>query len=468
MANQSHAIVIGGSMAGLLASRALSNHFDRVTVIERDQLPDGPEYRAGVPQARHAHLLLAQGRLAMESFFPTFAADMRERGVPELDMTGDGALIGMGGWAKRFKSGITSNAISRVTLEWYIRSQLQALENITFIQQAEAKHLIASDDRTTITGVEVESRVDHSTHSYHADLIVDASGRSSKTPEWLQTLGYDAPEETVVNSYLGYTTRWYAQPADRSLGWNFLAIGARPKENNLRAAAALAVEDGQLVVTLAGMNKEYPPTDEAGFLEFARRLVVPTLYETIKTLEPISPIYGYRRTENRWHHYEKLARHPERFIVMGDAYCGFNPIYGQGMAVAALEAQQLDKLLRQTGANNLAGFPARFYRVLAEQVKTPWLLATGEDLRYPHTEGERPNAFTRFLYRYTDQVVKVMPLDAKVATRFMSVTNLLLPPAALFEPGYMLRVLWLSLVGRPEDAEQNAPATPTTQGIREQ
>jgi 2-polyprenyl-6-methoxyphenol hydroxylase-like FAD-dependent oxidoreductase len=397
----------------------------------------------------------------MQRLFPTLAEDLQALNVPEIDLTGDGGILTVGGWTRRFKSGITSHAASRITLEWVIRQQVKTRSNVTFIEQTEIKQLMVAEDKQTIIGVEIESRADHSTDTLKADLVVDASGRGSKAPDWLQALGYDAPSETVVNSYLGYATRWYEIPSDRAYDWDYFLVGSRPAEGVLRGGGIMRMEGNRWAVTLVGVNKDYPPTDEAEFLEFARSLISPAIYEAITDATPISPIYGYRRTENRWHHYEKLPRLPERFVVMGDAYCGFNPVYGQGMTVAALEALKLDDLLRQ---GDISGdFPARFYAALAKTIETPWLLATGEDLRYAGTDGDRPGPLARMIQKYTDRITMLLPYDEQVSATFISVTNLLNPPTVLFQPQIVGRVLWHSLFRKPRNDQLNAPVIPPVQ-----
>jgi 2-polyprenyl-6-methoxyphenol hydroxylase-like FAD-dependent oxidoreductase len=415
----SHAVVIGGSLSGLLAARVLSDHCDRVTVVERDQFPDEAAYRSGVPQARHLHLLLAKGREIFVQFFPTFEADFRELGISSIDIGYDTAVYTAAGWTKRIRTGVISNPASRATIDWYVRSQLLQRPNIAFVEHADAQSLVS--DGTRVTGVTVLNRDDQSTQTIEADLVVDASGRLSKTPEWLAALGYPTPPRTIVNSHLSYATRWYEIPDNPIFDRHILLVTALPAEGNFRGGGIQVVEGSQWVVTLAGINKVYPPTDEEGFLEFARQLASPIIYDAIKSAKPTSPIYGYRRTENIWNHYERLPRHPQRFVVMGDAYCGFNPVYGQGMSVAAMEAQKLDALLRQHGPLNLD--PATFYQALAKVIENPWLLATGEDLRYPGTEGDRPGPLVRLAQKYIERVIAVLPLEEEVARTFIKINK---------------------------------------------
>lgn len=435
----SHAIVIGGSVAGILTARALSNHFGRVTVIERDTLPQGPEYRDGVPQAHHAHALLAQGQTIMQEFFPTLKADLAELGSPEMHWGWDTATMSPGGWLRRFKTGIVTNVCSRIGLEWLLRRRLAEMPNVSILEQQEVTALLSNAERDTITGVALRSRADRSEQTILGDLVVDASGRGSKTPEWLKTLGYTAPEETVVNAFLGYSSCWYTPPANFEYAWKVLLVNSRPQWGIKRGGAAFVVEGNRWIVTLAGMNRDYPPTDHEGFLEFAKSLTSPYLYEAIHKAEPISPVYGYRRTDNRQRHYEK-QRMPENFIVMGDAYCCFNPIYGQGMTAAAIEARLLNEVLAGYKSTALQGFSKDFHQRLAKFARHPWLMATGEDLRYPETEGELEFSL-RLAQKYIDRFVRILPYSEEASQAFMELMNLTRKPHSLLTPKYMLLLL---------------------------
>ncbi|MBZ0296922.1 MAG: hypothetical protein K8L99_30455 [Anaerolineae bacterium] len=302
----------------------------------------------------------------------------------------------------------------------------------------------------------IEDRNRHEVEIIEGDLIVDATGRTSRTPEWLVEMGYEAPQETVVNAYLGYATRWYQVPPGFEADWKVMTITSRPETGLLRGGGIFRVEGDRLLAILAGSNKDYPPTEEAGFLEFARSLPTQAFYEAIRDAEPISPIYGYRKTENRHRHYERLARFPERLVVTGDAYCGFNPIYGQGMTVAALDAQALDQLLREQGTADLSGFGAKAHQRFAGAVENAWLMATGEDLRYPCTEGERPGMMARFIQLYMDRLIRALPSDETAALAFMQAMNLTRAPAELFRP----RIIWNVLkdtFSKAPDENLNAP-----------
>ena len=453
------AIVIGASVGGLVAARVLAGHFDQVLVIERDELPQGPEVRSGVPQGKHVHALLSEGQNLLEKLFPGLSDELTEGGAPVMTWCRDSCYFTPGGWIKRFDSKIVTNVIVRPDLEYRIRRRLSADNKVAFLTGCDVRGLLTNPDKTVVTGVEISVRGTNSSEQHFADLVVDTSGRNSKAPEWLTALGYAAPSETAVNSHVGYATRLYEKPA-KDFDWKILFINARSAENNPRGGAIFDIGHGQWMVSLGGLNEEYPPTDEAGFLEFARKLPTPTLAEALKDAKPVSPIVGYRIAGSRQRHYEKLERRPENFILLGDAVCAFNPIYGQGITVAALEAVELDRLLRENGAGSLNGFAAKFQKRIAGTLKNAWLLATGEDLRFPGTEGDRPNAIARLIQRYVDQYAKVSYDDELLTLTFIKVLNLEAAPTALFAPRVLWRVISNSL-RRNTDAPNLAQARET-------
>jgi 2-polyprenyl-6-methoxyphenol hydroxylase-like FAD-dependent oxidoreductase len=452
-----HAIVIGGSMAGLLAARVLADHFSRVTIIERDSLPTTAEVRNGVPQARHLHILLARGLEIIEELFPGIGGELEAGGSPELHWGKDSIARFVTGWTPIFESHVRTRATSRALLEWTVRRRLTALPHISILEQTVVDKLVTTIDQERVTGVMVARRgVNEEPHMLEADLVVDASGRGSQSAEWLSALGYGQVEETEINSFLGYATRWYNRPSNFPERLKSITIGAQPPDN-LRGGIIMELENGQWIVTMAGSNKDYPPTDEEGFLEFARSLMTCEIYDAIRSAEPISGIYGYRRTENRLKHFERLARWPEQFVVMGDAACAFNPVYGQGMTTGALEAIELGKMLNDYAGRGMDGLGLLFQRRLAKVIAIPWLMATGEDLRYPGTVGGNVNWRDRLVQKYIEQVIKVMPGNPDIADVFFQVMNLLRSPAALFQPQIMLAVLKKLIFKQPATSIETFP-----------
>ena len=310
-----------------------------------------------------------------------------------------------------------------------------------------------------VRGVEVRPRAATSpepTESIVADLVVDASGRRSHAPDWLAAAGYERPAESTVDADLAYATRMYRRSGDDdAAGWKAVFLQARPPHTR-RMAVLFPIEGDRWMLTVAGTNGDVPPTDEDGFLAFTQGLRAPTIADAIDRLEPLSPIVGYRRTENRRRHYESL-RMPDGFVVVGDAACAFNPVYGQGMSAAALTAEALDRCLarppRPPPTRRGRRGPAQ--RAVAKANAGAWMVATGEDLRYPETRGGKVGVGDRLIRRYLDRVVAAAAVDPVVNAAFFDVVALLAEPTSLMRPALTARVL-----GRPArtTAERALPA----------
>lgn len=435
--NRSHALVIGGGIAGLLAARVLADHFEQVTIIERDHFPDVPQHRQGVPQSTHCHVLLVQGRIILEQLFPGIKEKLSQNDALEMDWTQDIRWLLLGNWTPRFASGLRSYTCTRNLLETIIREFLTEEKKIKFLQGYQVTSLLSSEDNRTVKGVRVRSVQEQETEIL-AQFILDASGRGSNATQWLQSLGYERPQETIVKSFLGYSTRWYRFPVHRDQDYKLFYL--MPQAPNFsRGAVMQNVEQDRWLVTLIGVGRDYPPTDEADFLEFTRHLQSLEVYEAIKDAEPLSPIYGYRRTENRWYHYEWLSHLPENFVLLGDAVCAFNPVYGQGMSNAALSAITLSECLKQPTLSE--GFSLHFQKKLAKVNKNAWLIATGDDFRWPTTEGGNPNFINRLMQRYLDRVILATRDNPQVYQALLEVLHLLKSPSSLFQAQILFQAL---------------------------
>ena len=443
-----HAVVVGGGMAGMLAAHVLADHFEQVTLLERDHLPDTPTHRKGLPQARHIHVLLERGRMALERLLPGLTTDLLGAGALPLDNAGDLASLTPFGWGIRFRSGLQLLACTRDLIDWRIRRRVAARPNVQLRQEVAAVGLVAAADGQAVAGVRL--RPSHGgmvgpdgEEELAADWVAVASGRDARLPNWLAALGYATPPETVVNSFLGYATRLYHPPSGYRTEWKGLNIYAAPPDDP-RGGVVMPVEGGCWLVTLTGGDGDYPPTDEAGFLDRARTLRSPDLYEAIRDAEPIGPIVGYRATENRLRHYERAGRWPEGLVALGDAVCALNPVYGQGMTTAALGAEVLDRCLRRSRAPQdiRPGTSLKFQRELGRMIAVPWLLATGSDYRYRRTEGPPRRRSTRMMHRYVDALTRLSTRNAGVRRRLLEVFHLLHPPAALFGPGVLGSMAW--------------------------
>ena len=434
----SQAIVIGGSIAGLLTARVLLDYFDHVTILERDQLLHGPEVRPGIPQAQHVHALLLHGYHLVESLFPNLTNDLTAQGAQFLDWTNDWKWLTTWAWMPQHKSNLKGLICSRLLLEWYLRQQLLQRPGFSLKDQTRAQSLINSQNR--ITGVLIDSKTS-GTATLQANLVVDASGRCSQLPAWLMELGYGPIETTKVNSFLGYASRWYKALPEHAI--QGVIITSKPGTTR-RGGIVYPVEDNRCVITLSGFEKDYPSNNEDEFLEFAKSLRDPAIYHISQKAKPVSSIYCHRSTDNRLRHYEKLKTMPAGLVTLGDAVCAFNPSYGQGMTVAAMGATLLGDRLRNDvpSKKNLSSqFSLQFQRKLAKTIKMPWMMATGEDFRWDMTTGARPGWATRQMQGYFDRVVQAANTDPKIHDDFLQVAHMIKSPRVLFHP----RTLWKAL-----------------------
>ena len=444
-----HAIVVGGSIGGMLTARVLADHFDRVTIIERDQLPEGSENRPGVPHARHLHFFFKRGLMVAEELFPGLTADLLAAGSHLLDQGRDFRILYRSGWSPRKEMGLEFCTFTRPLLEATIRKHLLAdSQKIEILQGFEVAGLILDGSR--VAGVNVHPRHQDpnapvETRALAGDLVVDTSGRGSKAPEWLETSGFAKPEETVVDAFWGYATRIYEPVEDYKKDWKNLLVMNRPPYQP-RAGIIQPIEGNRWLVTIAGVMHDYPPTDEEGFLRFARSLSSPELYRAIEHAKPLSRIWGYRRTENRLRHYDKLAL-PAGFAALGDSVCAFNPVYGVGMTLTGLEVLALRDGLRK-GKGRLDSH--RFQKQVAKLVAAPWALTTGEDLRWPATQGGKITPKVSFMHWYIEQVIRLIPQSEEVFRRFQEVNHMLKGPGALFHPAVLGPVLRQAFGPKPK------------------
>lgn len=438
-----HALVIGGSIAGLLAARVLADHFDTVTIIDRDVFPATPDHRKGVPQSHHAHGLLATGHVIIERLFPGIGNDLRADGATSASNVVPLALVSPKGLLPLAKYPGEIISFSRYLLEWHIRDRIAKRPEVRIITNTEVTGLLASEDRTRVTGVQVRERGQEGrAFTLNADLVVDASGRHSEAPQWLVELGYEAPPIESINSDLRYASRFYAKPEHFPAEWQSLIVNGSPHRRH--AGLVLAIEHEHWHVTLGGMaGSDSPPTDEEGFLQRARDLTDPSIYEALRVARPLTPIRAYRTPENHLRHFERLLRWPAGFIVTGDAVCAFNPIYGQGMTVSALDAMTLSRCLQEQQRSPRADFEQHFQRQLAGTVADAWFLATNQDLRFPgvRLSGARPNPGLRLQHRYIDLVLYSAIVDPKIALAYLNVIMMAAPPRSLTQPRMFARVL---------------------------
>ena len=393
-----NAIVIGGSIGGLLAARALADYFENVTVLDRDVLAKHTQVRKTAPQGAHVHVLLESGKDIVENLFPGIWEELLKENLNIIDTARDFIWHHQGVWKARYTSGIKMVLTRRPYLEHCIRTRVRELPNIDFRPGVAVAELLANEDNSRVTGVKIQSSDNNSkkTEELRADLIIDASGRGSQSPKWLEDLGYSQPQEERVGINLAYTSRQYEIPESFNNNWQFL-IHYPVHPTSWRSGFISTVEgankgERNWIVSLNGYFNEHAPLDDKGFLEFAKSLTRPDLYNYIKDARPVSDLAIHKFPYSRWRHYEKLSRFPESYIILGDAVCSFNPIFGQGMSMAGKGAHLLKNLLEEQirrSPESLDGLAKKHRKRLPKLAALPWFLTKVLDLNYKSATGKR-------------------------------------------------------------------------------
>jgi 2-polyprenyl-6-methoxyphenol hydroxylase-like FAD-dependent oxidoreductase len=436
-----HAVVLGASLAGLLAARVLTETYRKVTVIDRDELPEIGGHRRGVPHGHHLHALHLRGGEVLEELFPGFTARAVQDGAQLGDALGQCRWLLSGQRFRQAESGLPILFASRPFLEGQVRTRVRALPDVRFLEGTDITDLTTSADRRRVTGVRVHSR-DAEPTAVPADLVVDATGRGSRMPVWLEALGYQRPAQERVEIGLGYASRTYRLRPGAVGDDRLIITGGTP--DNPRVGWLAVLEGGRHIVTLGGILGDHPPTDPAGFHAFAASLVFADITDAIAGAEPLDDPVPFRFPANVRHRYERLRRFPAGLLVIGDAVSSFNPIYGQGMTVAATEALVLRGLLARH--TDLA--PGRYFRAITQAVDTPWDIAVGADLAYPDVPGRRTRRI-RMVNAYLPRLHAAAGFDVALGTAFVRVMGLLDQPAGLLRPDRALRVWRTNRQHRP-------------------
>ncbi|MFM9373633.1 FAD-dependent oxidoreductase [Streptomyces sp. Da 82-17] len=446
---QRRVVVVGGSLAGLLAAHVLAGYADRVTVVERDRLPAEPAARPGVPQGRHAHVLLDGGQRALDALLPGFMDELRAAGSPRVGLPADLAQWD-GHWFRRTEASTHIHTGTRPQLELLVRRRVLTHPAIEVVEGAEAVGLLG--DAARVRGVLLRERGAgrrEEPEPLAADLVVDASGRGSRAPQWLAGLGADAPHEETIDTGLAYASRIYRDADGRFgehlRGFNVIADPAHPY-----GAVVIPLEDGTCMVTLSGLRGDEPPTGDEEFVAYAKRLAHPVVHGWLRDAEPLTPAYGFRGTANVRRRYDRPGRRPAGFLATGDALCTFNPIYGQGMSVAACNALALRDALadpRRTPTTR------RVQRAVLAASARAWDISAGSDRKMPGAQGNAVGSgvLDRPAGWYMDRLRARYGTDPVVGDPFRSVLTLVAPLTSLFAPRVARRVLFGPVLPAPAE-----------------
>ncbi|MDS0476903.1 FAD-dependent monooxygenase [Natrinema sp. 1APR25-10V2] len=427
-----HAVVVGASMAGLCAARVLADGFEDVTVIERDPLPDEPVARRGVPQANHIHVLQEAGRATLTDLFPDFGENLLSNGGLVLDGTRDLKMYDEGDFNADSPHRIPVYSAIRPLYESIVRRSVTTLDNVQMRPECQFITFRTDEEVTAVEGVIVKPAGGQS-EELPADLVIDTTGRTSHTPTWLKEHGYPSPPTDEVRINVTYSTTFIERPSDDRHG--ILVVPSAPRT---RGGAFLPVENDQWQVTLFGMHGDHPPADLDGFQEYTASFPIPHHKRLLDEYPQITEeIVQYPFQSNMRRRYEDLDRFPDGLVVLGDAIASFNPLYGQGMSVAALEALEFHHALAAGGREDL---PSRVFKRIKQTVDIAWSMAVGADVQFPQTEGPKPRS-ADVLNWYLTRLIRQAHTDGMLFDAFFRVQMMEQPPSSLFRPRIMWRVL---------------------------
>jgi 2-polyprenyl-6-methoxyphenol hydroxylase-like FAD-dependent oxidoreductase len=429
--SRKHAVVVGASMGGLCAAAALAPHYERVTLLDRDTLPAEPGHRRGVPQSKHAHGLQPGGMRAIDDLFPGIAEELAAGGACSGDISADCSWT-IGGI--RYASGVTGIegiGVSRPFLEHRVRSRVAGLPNVTIRDGVEVNRLIAGDPGV-VTGVELAPTGGGSREQLASDLVLDATGKVTKLPVWLAELGYTVPDEEKVRCRMAYLTRrWRLDPA---AGHRKVVTVVAPAVKP-HFAAMIAQEDGTHILTVGGLLDSAPDKTDEAYLAFVRELPDPVIADALVGASAVTDLQPSHFPASVRRRYDKMRQFPAGLLAIGDAIAAFNPMYGQGMSVAALEAVELRTMLAR-GPLDARKFFAAAHRI--EDVA--WKISTGGDLRFDEVEGRRTPDM-KVMNRYLDRLGRAAHSDPVLAAAFLRVAGFVERPESLFKPNIVSRVV---------------------------
>ncbi|MEU9112682.1 FAD-dependent monooxygenase [Streptomyces sp. NPDC048483] len=439
------AVVIGGGYAGLVTARVLADHFSEVVILEQDPMDEHTGTRPHVPQGYHAHAMLAKGAEVLEKYFPGLRAELQDIGAPVFDYGEHISFLLPAGFAPRQRTGVEVQTFTRDELERRLRGKVLALPEVTLLPSTRCDGLRMAGPGT-VDRVQYRTEGAEQPTELAADLVVNTSGRASALDNWLTEMGLPVPEKRVVKAKITYTSMNFDRSEKSTPDFN-VAYQMTFAPHTPRGGVLLAVERSRWTCSLFGFEDQLPPTENSAYLDFAKSLNNPHLAEQIEGRSGQEATYRYTNVNNQWRLYHKMKAWPDRLIAIGDAVCVFNPVYGQGLTVAAMEADLLHRTLGKHRAlgTGLDGLSRGFQRAVARIVLTPWTLSSNSDLMW---NPDRRPVMARIAHWYNKHLFEVSVRDARVWSRFARVANMVAAPTVLFHPAVVAKVMSQALTSR--------------------
>ncbi|GIP36630.1 NAD(P)/FAD-dependent oxidoreductase [Paenibacillus sp. J2TS4] len=443
------AVIIGGGIGGLLAAKVLSDYYNEVLIVDRDDFPEKPGNRPGVPQGFQPHRLTPRGKMIIERLFPGLNDDLLAQGAALSQdkiyrFTNQYGILTMPNPEKDVMC-------SRALLEWGLRQRMKKISNVRFLPKQNVIGLQTNQDQTIVSGVRIRERGQSNLKKViAADMVIDTSGRQSKLGNWLQELGIEIPKPDILKVSLGYSTRHYKIPSNLAEKWALVHIeGEAIRRENTGIFAIIENNIAEMLLWNAGGN--YPTTDAEEYEEVVANLTDPIIADIWNKLEPLTPPRGYRIKELFRNRFEQIPRWPSGLLVLGDALCNFDPIYGQGMTMAAVEVEMLESCLRDQRVNPQPGFERNVLQRLQEVIEPTWWLNAVADLKWPGVEYDgRPLKGITFAQKYFDLYLRQATIqsDFELFSLYWAVNSLLFLPSQIINPQMMKSILNVTKEGK--------------------
>jgi len=431
---QETAVIVGGSLSGLLTATILSPYFSKIIIFDRDTLAEATHPRKGTAQAPHAHILLQRGLMGLQHLLPGFIHILKDAGAIPTNATNDWQSLFPKGFMVRFKSDIQLLCQSRHLLEQTLRRHvIDKLSNFEIIDLASVNDVQLASNENPI----IHYTLNHHAHTQEANLVVDCSGRNSKAPMYLEKQGFGQRPLKSISPYLGYASRLYKNISLPDQYRATLIMASDPTDT--RSGIVLPIENDQHIVTLFGFSKDYPPSDAPDFEAFAKSLRADTIYNAIKDADPMSEIKQFVKNESHFHQYHKMKRWPKGFLTLGDSISSFNPIYGQGITSTTIAVEKLKSLLNETSVFDNQQCK-KIQTKLCHSYQLPWMISQNEDLRWPKTTGMKAGSILKMMHHFSDMVAQAGTKDPDVTYAYYNVLHMIKLPTVLLQPKILFKI----------------------------